>query len=136
MPKDTFPKWLMEEIQHVSFKDPEEWAGSGYILDINKNERKIDVQFYEKIPAGRYIATLEIPDRLSMDSFEQAVVYMFKLKAFESSLSEKARSFLKEQYGIEMSNIYRFELESAEKLQSEASSSPSIEVSENDEEEE
>jgi hypothetical protein len=133
MPKETFPKWLMEEIQHVSFKDGEDWAGSGYILDINKNEKKIDVQFYEKLPASRYIATLEVPEKLSVDSFEQAVVYMFKFKAFESNLSEKARSFLKEHYGIEMQSIYRFELDSAERLESETSSAPTVEVTEDDE---
>ncbi len=104
----------------MQFKDSEEWEGSGYILDINKTERKIDVQFYEKLPEGRYIATLEVPKDADMESFELAKVYLFKFKAFKATLSQKVVTFLKEKYSLQMDNIYRFELSSLEKLDAEA----------------
>lgn len=117
---ETIPKWVTQEIQNVQFKDSEEWEGSGYILDINKNDRKIDVQFYEKLPEGRYIATLDVPKDTGIDSLELAKVYLFKFKAFKATLSEKVVTFLKEKYALQMDNIYRFELLSLEKLDAEA----------------
>ena len=117
---ETIPKWVTQEIQNAQFKDSEEWEGSGYILDINKNDRKIDVQFYEKLPEGRYIATLDVPKDTNIESPELAKVYLFKFKAFKATLSEKVVTFLKEKYALQMDNIYRFELLSLEKLDTEA----------------
>jgi hypothetical protein len=121
---EAIPKWVTQEIQNAQFKESEEWTGSGYLLDINKNDRKVDVQFYEKLPEGRYIATLEVPNDVDMEKMELAVVYMFKFKAYKAILSEKVVSFLKEKYAVQMDNIFRFELMSLEKLDAEADSPP------------
>jgi hypothetical protein len=129
---EAIPKWVTEEIQNVQFKDHENWEGSGYILDINKTDRKIDVQFYEKLPEGRYIATLEVPKESDLESFELAKVYMFKFRAYKGTLSKKVVTFLKEKYSLEMDNIYRFELESLEKLDAEADVSPAATSDEED----
>lgn len=137
MTTEAIPKWVAQEIQNAQFNEYEEWSGSGYLLDINKNERRVDVQFYEKLPEGRYIATLEVPKAVNMDTMELAIVYMFKFKAFKATLSEKVVTFLKEKYAIQMDNIFRFELESLEKLDAEAdSSSRTSSVSAEDEENE
>lgn len=114
---------MTQEIQSAEFKDYEEWTGSGYILDINKDERKVDVQFYEKLPEGRYIATLLVPKELDMETLELAVVYMFKFMASKATLSDKVVTFLKEKYSLDMSNIYEFKLQSVEKLDAEADAS-------------
>jgi hypothetical protein len=134
---ETIPKWVAQEIQNAQFDESEEWEGSGYILDINKNDRKIDVQFYEKLPEGRYIATLEVPKETEMESLELAKVYLFKFKAFKATLSEKVVTFLKEKYSLQMDNIYRFELLSLEKLDAEAdvASTPTTGDESSDEEE-
>jgi len=117
MSGDSLPKWVTEEIRKAQFGEEEEWSGSGYILDINKEERKIDVQFYEKLPEGRYIATLDLPEKHNPESLELAVVYMFKFKTQKAPLNEKVVSFLKEKYNMDMDAIYRFELENIEKLE-------------------
>jgi hypothetical protein len=134
---ETIPKWVAQEIQDAEFKDSEDWEGSGYILDVNKNERKIDVQFYEKLPEGRYIATLEVPRDTDMESLELAKVYLFKFRAFKATLSQKVVTFLSEKYSLRMDNIYRFELLSLEKLDAEAdaSSAPQVEDDTSDVEE-
>ena len=124
MSAEAIPKWVAEEIKHAEFKDFEEWSGSGYILDVNKKEKKIDVQFYEKLPEGRYIATLDIPKDFDLDSLELAIVYLFKFKAFKATLSQKVVDFLKEKYNLQMDSIYRFELVSIEKLDAEADVKP------------
>ena len=120
MSSDNLPKWVAEEIKNAKFDEGEEWSGSGYILDVNKTENKVDVQFYEKLPEGRYIATLEMPASYDPNSLELALVYMFKFKAFKAILAPKVVSFIKEKYAFDMDSIYRFELISAEKLDAEA----------------
>lgn len=119
---ENLPKWVAEEIKNAQFAASEEWEGSGYILDINKDQGKIDVQFYEKLPEGRYIATLELPSKFNADSLQLGYVYMFKFKAFKASLSEKVATFLKEKFDLAMDSIYRFELSSAERLETESDS--------------
>jgi hypothetical protein len=121
---ENLPKWVAEEIRDVKFGNGDDWEGSGYILDINKEARKIDAQFYEKLPEGRYIATLELPEKFNADSLELGLVYMFKFRAFKASLSEKVTKFLKEKFNLSMDSIYRFELTSAERLEAEADSRP------------
>ncbi|HZW57808.1 MAG TPA: hypothetical protein VFF30_16080 [Nitrososphaerales archaeon] len=121
---ETLPKWVAEEIRNAKFTQEEDWEGSGYILDVNKSESKIDVQFYEKLPEGRYIATLELPNSYNIDSLELAVVYMFKFKALRAPLPEKVVSFLKEKFGLNMDSIYRFELKSTEKLEDVSADNP------------
>jgi hypothetical protein len=134
---EAIPKWVTAEIQNAKFDQSEEWSGSGYLLDINKEERRVDIQFYDKLPDGRYIATLDVPPPVEMEALELAVVYMFKFKAFKATLSEKVVSFLKEKYALDMQTIYRFELEAVEKLDAEAdASSRPPEPSEDDDESE
>ncbi len=124
MSTDNLPKWVAEEIRNAKFDSGEEWSGSGYILEINNEEKKVDVQFYEKLPEGRYIATLDLPADLKPESLDLGIIYMFKFKSAKATLSPKVVTFLKEKYSVAMDSIYRFELVSAEKLDAEADSRP------------
>lgn len=125
MSKESLPKWVADEIKNAKFQTEEEWSGSGYILDINQKENKIDVQFYEKLPEGRYIASLDLPPKFDIATLELATIYMFKFKSSKATLNEKVVSFLKEKFSLDMDSIYKFELISAEKLDAEADSVPS-----------
>ena len=136
MSGDSLPKWIAEDIRNAKFGEEEEWSGSGYILDINKDERKIDVQFYERLPEGRYIATLELPERFEPESLEPAIVYMFKFKTQKAPLNEKVVSYLKEKFGLEMDAIYRFELEDIEKLEDVAADKAPTPIADDDESDE
>lgn len=134
MSTENLPKWVAEEIRTAKFDQEEEWSGSGYILDINKDEKKLDVQFYEKLPEGRYIATLDLPSDFNPEGLELAIVYMFKFKASKASLSPKVVTFLKEKYNVGMESIYKFELISVEKLDAEADARPPESAESEDEE--
>ena len=136
MASENLPKWVAEEIRNAKFEQGEDWSGSGYILDINKDEKKIDVQFYEKLPEGRYIATLDLSSDFNPDTLELAIVYLFKFKAAKATLAAKVVSFLKEKYNVQMDSIYRFELVSVEKLDAEADSRPAPPAESEDDEEE
>jgi hypothetical protein len=120
MATENVPKWVAEEIRNAKFDHEEEWSGSGYILDINKDEKKVDVQFYEKIPEGRYIATLDLSPSINNETLEIGIVYLFKFKASKATLDPKVVSFLKEKFSLDMDSIYKFELLSVEKLDAEA----------------
>ncbi|MDG7002057.1 MAG: hypothetical protein JRN15_23395 [Nitrososphaerota archaeon] len=130
---EGLPKWVAEEIKTAKFGKPEEWEGSGYILEANKEQQKVDVQFYEKLPEGRYIATLELPDKFNADSLELGLVYLFKFNTFKAVLPEKVTKFLKEKFDLVMDSIYRFELVSAERLEAEADNVPRPTAEEEDE---
>jgi len=134
MSTDNLPKWVAEEIRTAKFDSEEEWSGSGYILDINKEERHVDVQFYEKLPEGRYIATLDLSPGLDAETLDLGIIYMFKFKAAKATLSPKVVSFLKEKYNVPMESIYKFELLSVEKLDAEADSKPAQPAEAEDEE--
>ena len=135
MSTENLPKWVTEEIRNAKFDQEEEWSGSGYLLDINKDEKKVDVQFYEKLPEGRYIATLDLSPDVNAETLELAIVYMFKFKALKATLDPKVTSFLKEKYNLDMNSIYKFELLSVEKLDAEADSRPPEPADSDDEEE-
>jgi hypothetical protein len=133
MSTENVPKWVAEEIRNAKFDHEEEWSGSGYILDINKVEKKVDVQFYDKLPEGRYIATLDLSPNIDADTLELAIVYMFKFKASKATLDPKVVTFLKEKFSLDMDSVYKFELLSVEKLDAESDARPPA-VPEEDEE--
>jgi hypothetical protein len=135
MAAESLPKWVAEEIRDAKFESEEEWSGSGYILDIDKDKKTVDVQFYEKLPEGRYIATLDLPGDIDPEKLELAIVYMFKFKASKATLAPKVVTFLKEKYNMQMDNIYKFQLVSVEKLDAEADSRPAESATDEDDEE-
>lgn len=136
MSSESLPKWVADEIKNAQFEEGEEWEGSGYILDINKQEKKIDVQFYEKLPEGRYIATIDLPSSVDPETLELATVYMFKFRASKAPLNKKVVDFLKEKFALDMQSIYKFDLLSIVKLDDVSADKPAGGSSESDDDEE
>ncbi len=112
-----FPKWVAEEISKAEFTYVGTVKYTGYPLDIDLANRRIDVQFYDRLPDGRYIATLDVPDAALLNDVEKAEIYLFSIKIYEAPLSEKLKKFLSDEYSINLEKIYRFELESVEKME-------------------
>jgi len=117
--KQKFPTWLAEEISSVKMKKSDTLELTGYLLDINKKENKIDVQFYEQLPDGRQIATLVIGEKKMLKNLEgqhnksgDAPEFNFKVIVNKASLSDKAKEYLTENYSVVLDNLYGFELES------------------------
>tara|TARA_Y100000590_G_scaffold34458_1_gene37609 strand:+ start:2921 stop:3295 length:375 start_codon:yes stop_codon:yes gene_type:complete len=117
--KQEFPTWLAEEISSVKMKKSETLELTGYILDINKKESKVDIQFYEQLPDGRQIATLAISDKKVLKKLDEehnktrdAPEFNFKFIVNKASLSDKAKEYLSENYSVVLDNLYGFELES------------------------
>ena len=111
----TFPRWAAEEIAKASWSYLDTWRYTGYILDIDVKGGRIDVQFYDRLPEGRYIATLDVDSNLLKD-LVKGEAYMFEFRVFRAGLSSRLIEFLKKEYSLDMDAIYRFELLSAERL--------------------
>lgn len=121
------PKWAEDEINSItdsSFKQVETWEGTGYFLDIDEKNRRADVQFYEKLPVGKHIVTLDMPKSIKIDDLMKGFVYGYKVKVLKAPLSDKLVTFLKENLNIDMDGIYKFELESLQLLDVESDLAP------------
>jgi hypothetical protein len=96
----------------VQFGQPEILVRTGYILDIYKEQSKIDIQLYEALHDGRTIIEgVDIPKSISMSNFMKGVVYEFRIKIFRGNLSPQLIELLRSKFSIQMDAIYRFELQ-------------------------
>jgi len=111
-----FPKWVAEEVSKANFTPLGTVSYTGYPLDVDSVRKRIDVQFYDRLPDGRYIASLEVPDVSMLNGVEKAELYIFTIKVYEAPLSEKLKKFLNDEYGVSMDKMHRFELESLERM--------------------
>jgi hypothetical protein len=114
------PKWATEEIDSItdaSFKFLDTYEGTGYFLDMDEKNRKADIQFYEKLPVGKHIVTVEVPKSIKMDSLMKGFVYTYKVKILRAPLSEKLIKYLAENLNMNIKGVDRFELESCEMLE-------------------
>ncbi len=119
------PKWAEDEINSIrdeSFRLDDSWVGTGYFLDIDKSNRVVDINFYERLPIGKYIITARVSDSIDMDALKKGIVYTYKIRVFKAPLSERLTKFLKENFNLDMDGVYRFELESLEPLEDVSSS--------------
>lgn len=109
-----FPTWAAKEIAEAVWNQEETWKGTGYILDVDTKKHQADTQFYEPLPDGRHIATLDLPQGLDTNGLEKGVVYLFDLKAFSVQLSSRLCELLTKEYSVRIDKIYRFEMQSME----------------------
>ena len=112
----SVPDWIADEIKNSLWKFIEELKRSGYVLSVAQKGKTMDAQFYDPLTDGRHIATLDLIDSLSDETFINGDEYIFLIKVYKSNLSEKVAAFLSKEYSLEMNEIYRFELISVESL--------------------
>lgn len=111
-----FPKWAAEEIAKADFTYMGTARYTGYPLDIDSGNRRLDVQFYDRLPDGRFIATLDVPDAKMLRGVEKAEIYTFSIRVYAADLSDRLKKFLSEEYGVSIDKMYRFEVESVERM--------------------
>jgi len=129
------PKWAEDEINSItenSFKVIDRWEGSGCFLDIDERNRKADIQFYEKLPIGKHIITIDIPTSIDMSKFMKGFVYLYKVDVLKAEISDKLQKYLKDTFNVDMNGVYRFVLASLELLDD---VSDTLQDTSNDEEE-
>ncbi|HEY4673129.1 MAG TPA: hypothetical protein VIH03_03090 [Nitrososphaerales archaeon] len=113
---DEFPRWAAEEISKAKLVEAGSIKQTGYILEIDEKGRKMDVQFYDQLPEGRHIVTLELDQKINLMSLKMVTNYMFDVKVYKANLSEKLVKLLWETYKVKMDSVHRYVLSGLEEL--------------------
>ena len=107
--QDDTPEDVNKELESPKFGKPSELTTSGYVLDINEKDSKVDIQTYEPISGSTILEGLSISKKINLNDLEKGVVCEFKLDESKAPLSKRTVEYLKEQ-GITMDVIIQLEL--------------------------
>ena len=107
--QDNIPEDVNKELESPKFGKPSELTASGYILDINEKDSKVDIQTYKPISGATILEGLSISKKIKLNDLEKGVVCEFKLDELKAPLSKSTVEYLKEQ-GIIMDKIIQLEL--------------------------
>ena len=107
--QDDIPEDVNNELESPKFGKPSELTASGYVLDVNDKDSKVDIQTYEPISGATILEGLSISKKIKLNDLEKGVVCEFKLDELKAPLSKRTVEYLKEQ-GIMMDVIIQFEL--------------------------
>ena len=107
--QDDTPEDVNKELESPKVGKPTEMTASGYVLDINEKDNKVDIQTYEPISGTTILEGLSVSKKIKLNDLEKGVVYQFELDELKALLSKKTIEYLKEQ-GIMMDAIIQFEL--------------------------
>ena len=107
--QNDIPEDVNKELESPTFAKPTELTASGYVLDINEKDSKVDIQTYESISGSTILEGLSISKKIKLNDLEKGVICEFKLDELKAPLSKKTIEYLKEQ-GIMMNAIIKLEL--------------------------
>ena len=107
--QNEIPKDINKELESPKFGKPTELVASGYILDINEKDSKVDIQTYEPVSGATILEGLSVSKEIKLNDLEKGIVCEFKLDELKAPLSKKTVEYLKEQ-GIMMNAIIKLEL--------------------------
>ena len=107
--QDDIPEDINKELESPKFGKPTELTASGYVLDVNEKDGKVDIQTYKPISGATILEGLSISKKIKLNDLEKGVVCEFKLDELKAPLSKKTIDYLKEQ-GITLDTIIQFEL--------------------------
>ena len=107
--KDEIPKEIDAELNAPKFGKPKTHTATGYILEFNENDKKVDIQLYETLSGTTILEGLNISKDVNLNDIEKGVMCEFQLDELKAPLSKKTIEYLKEQ-GITLNEIIQFEL--------------------------
>ena len=107
--QSNIPDDVNKELETPKFGKPTEIIASGYILDTNEKDGKVDIQTYEPVSGTTILEGLSLSKKIKLNDLEKGTVCEFKLEQLKAPLSKKTIEYLKEQ-GIMMDVIIQFEL--------------------------
>ena len=107
--QSNIPDDVNKELETPKFGKPTEIIASGYILDTNEKDGKVDIQTYEPVSGTTILEGLSLSKKIKLNDLEKGTVCEFKLEQLKAPLSKKTIGYLKEQ-GIMMDVIIHFEL--------------------------
>ena len=107
--QSNIPDDVNKELESPKIGKPTEIIASGYILDTNEKDGKVDIQTYEPVSGTTILEGLSLSKKIKLNDLEKGTVCEFKLEQLKAPLSKKTIEYLKEQ-GIMMDVIIQFEL--------------------------
>jgi hypothetical protein len=107
--QSDIPEDVNKELESPKFGKPTEITASGYVLDINDKDNKVDIQTYEPVSGATILEGLSLSKKIKLNELEKGVICEFKLDELKAPLSKKTIEYLKGQ-GIMMDAIIQFEL--------------------------
>ena len=116
--KDAIPEDIDNELKSPKFGKPKTHSNTGYVLDINETDKKVDLQLYEPLSGTTILEGLDLSKKINLNDLEKGVACEFKLDELKAPLSKKTIEYLKEQ-GITLDTIIKFELKEFKILEEE-----------------
>ena len=107
--KDVIPEDINAELTSPNFGKSKLLTNTGYVLDVNENDKKIDIQLYEPIAGTTILEGLDLSKNIKLNDLEKGIVCEFKLDELKAPLSKKTVEYLSEQ-GITLKELVRYEL--------------------------
>ena len=107
--EDKIPEDIDSELKSPKFGKPKTHTATGYFLDVNEKDKKVDLQLYEPISGTSILEGLQISNKVNLNNIEKGIVCEFQLDELNAPLSKKTVEYLKEQ-GITLDAIIQFEL--------------------------
>lgn len=107
--KDAIPEDINAELTSPNFGKSKLLTNTGYVLDVNENDKKIDIQLYEPIAGTTILEGLDLSKNIKLNDLEKGIVCEFKLDELKAQLSKKTVEYLGEQ-GITLKELVRYEL--------------------------
>jgi hypothetical protein len=107
--KDEIPEDINKELESPKFGKPKAMTNTGYVLDINEKDKKVDLQLYESVQGTSILEGLSLSKDVKLNDLEKGVVCEFKLNELKAKLSKKTIDYLAEQ-GINLKEIIQYEL--------------------------
>ena len=107
--QNDIPEDINKELESPKFGEPTELIASGYILDVNEKDNKVDIQTYEPVSGATILEGLSVSKKIKLGDLEKGIVCELKLDELKAPLSKKTIEYLKEQ-GIMMNAIIKLEL--------------------------
>ena len=107
--QNDIPEDINKELESPKFGEPTELTASGYILDVNEKDNKVDIQTYEPVSGATILEGLSVSKKIKLGDLEKGIVCEFKLDELKATLSKKTVEYLKGQ-GIMMNAIIKLEL--------------------------
>ena len=107
--KDEIPEDINKELESPKFGKPKAMTNTGYVLDINEKDKKVDLQLYESVQGTSIIEGLNLSKDVKLNDLEKGVVCEFKLNELKAKLSKQTVDYLAEQ-GINLKEIIQYEV--------------------------
>ena len=71
--QSDIPEDVNKELESPKFGKPTEITASGYVLDINEKDGKVDIQTYEPISGTTILEGLSISKKIKLNGLEKGV---------------------------------------------------------------